>query len=221
MPVSKSYTIPCSSRFRDAVTGLAQQRHVSVADLARAVLLLLPMDTLAALPDPGEPTLTDREDVTLKSGPTKDRRIRRKPRLQARLQPGLRIADLRRALAAALDLGHGTVSVRLEDARAVRPPTISTVDDNVERQALVESWEEVGRLRQLLQSVSFQPLDGGIATRSDALYVLGYPPSARPDARALKSRFRLLAQIHHPDSPTGNTLRMSQLNAAIQHLLRG
>jgi hypothetical protein len=37
-----SYTIPCSSALRDAVSDLAARRGVNVADLVRSVVLMVP-----------------------------------------------------------------------------------------------------------------------------------------------------------------------------------
>ena len=50
------------------------------------------------------------------------------------------------------------------------------------------------------------------------LYVLGFPPNAKLSPEAIKSRFRALAAIHHPDSAFGDTRRMSQLNEAMATL---
>jgi len=61
-------------------------------------------------------------------------------------------------------------------------------------------------------------LPHGIASRSDALHVLGFPPTARPDKRTIRARFRMLATIHHPDSNYGSHDRMSQLNQAMEFL---
>ena len=76
-----SYAFPCASGFRDAVSALAQSRKVNVGDLARSVLLLVTCDVVAKYPDPGEPTLDDREQVVLKSGPSANKPWRRIPRL--------------------------------------------------------------------------------------------------------------------------------------------
>ncbi|MEK9725603.1 MAG: J domain-containing protein, partial [Rhodospirillaceae bacterium] len=66
---NQSYTIPCASDFRDAVLALAARRGVNVADLARSVALVVPAETLAQFPDPGEPGPDDRGAVVSKSGP--------------------------------------------------------------------------------------------------------------------------------------------------------
>lgn len=206
MALGRSYTIPCPSAFRDRVNGLAQRQGVSVADLVRAVQLLVSPATLAAVTDPGEPSGSDREDVQLKTGPSKDRRMRRKPRLQARLAGEHEVADLRRALKLALDLADGGTSLRLEAA--------GTAD----RDALHR--EEVERLKGTVQALSFEPLEADIRSRSEALYVLGFPAWSTPDQRQLRTRYRALATIFHPDSATGDNQRMAQLNAAIAFLTR-
>ena len=48
-----SYTIPCASAFRDAVTDLSVRRRVNVGDLARSVLLVVPEGVIRDFPDPG------------------------------------------------------------------------------------------------------------------------------------------------------------------------
>ena len=110
----QSYTIPCSSRFRDDVTLLARRKKVNVGDLVRSVVLIVPPALLSAYPDPGQPAKNDREGVTLKSGPAKGRLWRRKPRLQARVAPGFEVANLRRALGLALALDSKDITLRLD-----------------------------------------------------------------------------------------------------------
>lgn len=206
---SRTYAIPCSAGFRDQVTELAQQRGVSIADLARAILLTVPEATVNAAPDPGEPPAHEREEVTLLSGASKGRVLRRKPRLQVRLQPGLAVVQLRRALGLAVAMARGDHVVALEapTAKGKQADRIKALE------------EELERLRLMLSAVAFEPLKDGVRTRMQALYVLGFPADAQPDARALKARYRMLAMIFHPDSPQGDTLRMGQLNAA-RDLLR-
>lgn len=197
---SKSYVIPCATPFRDAVGELARRRHCSVADLARAVLLLVGRDAVEAGADPGEPSADERESVVLKSGVLKDRTLKRKPRLQARLQAGLEPATIRKALAVALQLDHGRLELSVARAGTAA--------------------EEGKRLESLLATLRFEPLEHGVRTRGEAMFVLGFPPSAHPDARALRERFRQLARIHHPDGPYGDHRRMIQLNQAMA-LLQG
>lgn len=110
-----SYTIPCSSAFRDAVERLAQGRGVNVGDMARSVLLVVPLAVIEGFDDPGEPPADDREVVVLKSGPAVGRPWRRKPRLQVRMAPGYRIEVIRRALNIALAMAEGALAVHLHD----------------------------------------------------------------------------------------------------------
>ena len=51
----RSYTIPCSTGFRNQVLALAEARGVNAADLARSVILMLPESMIAAAVDPGDP----------------------------------------------------------------------------------------------------------------------------------------------------------------------
>ena len=80
---------------------------------------------------------------------------------------------------------------------------------------LKEVREELDRLRAIVSVLSFEPLPNGVRTRAEALHVLGFPPDSHPDMRVIRSRFRMLATIHHPDSHYGSNERMSQLNQAM------
>ena len=206
----KSYVIPCSSDFRDAIDALAERRDVNVADMARSVLLIVPPRTISACPDPGEPGPDDRETVILKSGPSKGKPWRRKPRLQVRLPAGYEVPDVRRALGLALAMDLGDVAVTLEDGKAPRA-----------REKVRTLNEEIERLRAALSVVVHEPLPTGVHSRDEALFVLGFPPGSRPDQNTVKARFRMLATIHHPDASFGDTRRMSQLNQAMTWLRAG
>ncbi|GAB6051668.1 J domain-containing protein [Magnetospira thiophila] len=205
--MKKSYTIPCASPFRQAALKLAERRGVNVADLVRSVLLALPREQVEGYPDPGDPAATDREVVTLKSGPAAGRPWRRKPRLQVRMTPGYTVPMLRKALAIALDLDRGAVQVELREAGKQAAPSAAHV-------------EELERLRAMVAALAFDPLPQGVSGRAEALHVLGFPPSARPDKTELRARFRILATIHHPDGDFGNHDRMAQLNEAMNYLRR-
>ena len=212
----KSYTIPCSGKFRDSALDLARRRGTNVADRARSVVLMLAPGVIAAHPDPGEPAQGDREIVVLKSGPAKGRPWRRKPRLQVRMAPGLAVPQIRRALALALAIDRGDVKLRLArpgdgNAPAARPELPDSM-------LLRETREELDRLRTIVSVLSFEPISGGVATLEDALHILGFPPARRPNHKLVRDRFRMLATIHHPDSSMGSHLRMSQLNAAMEIL---
>lgn len=206
-----SYVVPCSSGFRDQVTRLANRRGASPADLARAVLLLLPRDVLARIPDPGEPMAYDREAIALRSGASKGRVLRRKPRLQMRLPAGYAHADLRRALALSLTLAEGAaeLSVVTEADRKAEAVVESARDD---------LSAENATLRSLLADLAIPVLDRGIQSRADALFVLGFAPSTVPDHGTVRRRWRRLAMIYHPDSAFGDHERMSQLNQALARL---
>lgn len=205
---NRSYVVPCTSRFRDAVLELAERRGVNPGELARAVLLLLPGDA-ARFPDPGEPTPADREVVILKSGANEGKNWRRKPRLQVRLPGGLEAAAIRRALALAVAMDRGDCTLRLEDGRVPGSD-----------QKLREARSEIIRLRYQVKALSFEPLPDGVRSRDDALYVLGFPAGSMPEADELRKRYRKLAAIHHPDSGQGEHTRMAQLNDAIALLTR-
>lgn len=206
-PAAKtSYTIPCASEFRDAVLALARRRGVNVADLARSVALVVPTATLAQFPDPGDPAPDDRETVIIKSGPSAGRPWQRKPRLQVRMARGFDAVTLRRALGVALAMDRGEALVLLEAPGHGLSPRADA--------------EELDRLRAMVDTLRFEPLAEGVASRADALYVLGFPPGSRPDVKTLNARFRVLATIHHPDGEHGCHHRMSQLNSAMEVLRR-
>jgi len=210
---SQSYIVPCSSSFRDRVTAFADSQGASVADLARGVFLLVPNETVMATDDPGEPASDDREVVKLQSGPSKGRTLRRKPRLQLRLPIGYDIARLRRALSLALKMAEGekTLSVESADDRKKRS------NDQATR---VRLEEDIEQLQRIIGDLAFEPLREGISSRSEALHVMGFAPTAVPDQKAIRGRYRRLALVFHPDSPFGDHQRMSQLNEALEKLTR-
>ena len=210
-----SYTIPCSTDFRDAVMALADKRRVNVADLARSVVLVVNAEEIFDFPDPGGPLAGDRETVVLKSGAAKGKPWQRKPRLQVRMAPGYDAVTLRRALGVALSIDKGAVDISLSGG--IEQPAAPVVDESMMHGAR----EELDRLRSIISALSFQPLPQGIKNRNDALHILGFPPGSLPDGKSMKSRFRTLASIHHPDSGHGDHDRMSQLNEAMDHLKRG
>ncbi len=207
-PKNRSYVVPCATDFRDAVLELAERCGVNAGELARAVLLLMPNE-VAQFADPGEPVPSDRETVILKSGANEGKNWRRKPRLQVRLGSGHNTAGVRRALALALAMDRGDYTVRIEDGRGPGSD-----------QQLKEARSEITRLRYQIKAMSFEPLEQGIRSRADALYVLGFPPDTTPGADEIRKRYRKLAAIHHPDSGQGEHRRMSQLNEAVTKLTK-
>lgn len=222
----KSYTISCTSKFRDRVLALSTERHVTPGDLARAVLTLLPSTKIDETKDPGEPPAYDREIVTLKSGPARGRVLKRKPRLQVRLNDGYDDVTIRRALSLAVALESGDMSLDLSAADAdvsvsskpVAAEKTAPVNNNSALKKIRELMAENEKMKALIHALSFEPLPEGPKTFEDALYILGIPPSQRSDKKLLRTKFRLLAMIYHPDGVMGDNNRMSQINAALSAL---
>jgi hypothetical protein len=199
----QSYSIPCASAFRDRVQALADRRDVNGGDIARSVMLSVRADVIDAFPDPGEPAPDDRETVILKSGAQAGKPWKRKPRLQVRLPKGQDVVRLRKALGMALALDSGALRLIVEDAAAPgRAAAEATLRD------------EADRLRAMVNTLAFDALREGVRTRDEALFVLGFPPGAKPGPELMKARFRMLAAVLHPDSGIGDNARMAQLNAA-------
>jgi len=223
-----SYTIPCTSEFRDRVGLLAERRKVNVADLARSVLLMVSYADISKFSDPGDPVADDRETVILKSGPSKGRPWRRKPRLQVRMAPGYEVLHIRKALNLALYMEAGKAQIRIDTADTIQAKKEAEirmrheVEEQAKQQAVIhnlpETMEEIDRLRAMVSVLSFDPLIQGIQDRGDALHILGFAPKAYPDRSELRARFRMLATIHHPDGKYGSHERMSQLNQAMEVL---
>lgn len=199
----RSYVVPCSSAFRDAILELAARRGVNPGELARSVMLLMPGGGVD-FPDPGEPGGDDRETVVLKSGANAGKNWRRKPRLQVRTVGGRDVSEIRRALALALAMDTGEISLRLEKGG----------------ETLADLHAEAARLKKQIGTLLFEPLAHGVRNRTDALHVLGFAPGARPAPEVVRKRYRALAAIHHPDGSHGEHKRMSQLNEAVR-ILRG
>ncbi|ABC24353.1 J domain-containing protein [Rhodospirillum rubrum] len=229
--LKQSYTIPCASVFRDAVLALALRRRVNVGDLARSVMLVVAPDDIAGFADPGDAPPGDREEVILKSGPSAGRPWRRKPRLQVRMAPGVDWRILRKALAMALAMDEGRLKVRVDDKTELAARVAEAVAVERDRlgvmlaaarardeRPLTQAREEIARLRAAIDVLVTEPLPGGVGSRLDALFVLGFPPGTTPDPAEVTARFRLLATIHHPDSDLGSHARMSQLNQAVAYL---
>lgn len=226
----QSYTIPCPSRFRDQVLDLARRRDSNAGDVARSVIMVVPPEHLSAYPDPGEPAKGDREVVMVKSGPSKGRPWHRKPRLQVRMAAGFQVSVLRRALALALALDRGDISVALDGLEGFEAGGEQWTPEQPDRRKAsqpqemapetADDAEELARLGAMVSVLAFEPLPGGVKTRAEAMHVLGLPPGKTPDIGALRARFRMLAVIHHPDSGYGSHERMSQLNSAMDILGR-
>lgn len=209
----KAYTVPCSSHFRQEIESLLKNRNssndnVNIGDLARAVMLLIPDEVIESQPDPGDPDRNDRDIVTVLGGKAKGRTMPRKPRLQLRIPGQADIPTIRKALGLALSLEKGWASLMLDNQRA------DNAASKIER-----AEAEMDRLRELLSTLSFKILPSGVRTRAEALYVLGFPPHAMPTESEIKSSYRALAMIFHPDrGERGDASRMGQLNEAMRLL---
>jgi len=184
--------------------------------------------------------------VVVKTGASKDRRLRRKPRLQVRLPEGLTPDLIRKALSLALTLEQQNQALRVDVetpteaapsdmSPSVAPPTEEeraplaepqdpTPDFRIDPeliQKLQHAEERLERLHDVVQTLQFNPLRDGVRTRSDALHVLGFAPHSRPNFDMVREQFRSLAKVYHPDSGFGDNHRMSQLNDALRVLRTG
>lgn len=222
-PQKHSYTVPCSTRFRDQALALAHTKLCNVADLARSVVLVVPLQVIEAFTDPGGPARDDRETVILKSGKAEGKPWQRKPRLQVRMATGFAVETIRKALAMALAIEAGVLSIgvksqqdRLADEQRVHEHNDLLREADV---SLRKTHDEHDRLKTVVETLYFEPLVDGVQTYEQALYVLGFEPDSDPDTSEVKARFRRLATVYHPDGKHGCHQRMSQLNAARELLL--
>ena len=211
----KSYVIPCSSRFRDAVRALADRRGVTATDLALGVLTLVDHKIIDAVEDPGEPAPDDRESVRLKSGPRKGRALTRKPRLQLRLPSSLDHTRVRRALALAIDIDadRRTLSISAPGNESRHAAELEE-----HRQALARAEQAMTDMRRTLNIIAFDTEGLSITSIAQAKYVLGLPPDQPLSQELIKSRFRQLSRVFHPDLPNGDTVRMSRIIEAMRFL---
>ncbi len=217
--MKQAHIVPCSSRFRQEIEALVRNRNVAndnigVGDLARSIMLLIPNDIIQAQPDPGEPDKNDRDIVTVTTGKAAGRTMPRKPRLQVRMPQPTDPATIRKALGLALSLEKGWVNLALDQQRA---------DSLAKKLEFAEA--ELARMQDVLGQLAFQPLPNGVKTRAEALYVLGFAPSAQPSQAEIKVAFRQRAKLFHPDrqgDPQARGLasdqRMAQLSAAVKLL---
>lgn len=213
----QAHIVPCSTRFRQEIEALVRNRNsandnIGIGDLARSVMLLIPNEIIDSQPDPGDPDSNDRDIVTVTSGKAAGRTMPRKPRLQVRMPQPTDVATIRKALGLALSLEKGWVNLALDQQRA---------DSMTKKLSAAEA--ELERLQDTLQFLAFQPLPGGVRTRAEALYVLGFAPSAQPSPSDIKTAFRLRAKLFHPDRQhdprrLASDQRMAQLSAALKFL---
>ncbi len=209
-----AYRVPCSTAFRDQVEEMAKRLKVNVADLAQAVVLTLPKDTVTAFPDPGGPEDGESETFVLQFGAARGLKRRREPYLRIKVPPeGYHAHTIRRALNLALAFKQGKLVTRMDE----RKPGVNGRSGR-DRAEFRQTLEEMDQLRAVVSVLSFDLLPGGVRNREEALYVLGFPPRSTPAIRAIQGRFRMLATIHHPDSGYGSHERMAQVNSAMEIL---
>lgn len=211
----KSYVVPCSSSFRDAVLDLARRRGLTATDLALSVIALIDRPTIAGQPDPGGPAPGDRETVELKTGPRQGRKLTRKPRLQVRLPAGLPAASIRKALSFALSLNDGSQSLAVASAEEERRRDGALA---AQRAAVAKTRETVDEIRAAMEVIAFDTAVGTVVTADQAYYILGLPPGLRVTMDVVKTRFRQLSRVYHPDRPTGDRIRMGLLIDAVRYL---
>ncbi len=202
--------IACTLAFRQQVLALAKRRSVSVGGLLRAVAILLPLQALEEMADPGEPPLHERDSVVVKSGAHKGETLKRKPRLQVRLSENLPFpkdaATLRKALALALALEKQEWALSLENTKQR--------EQRQKRHGKAE--QRITELERGIERLAFRPLPSNCRTLEDACYIFGFRASVRPSEELVRRRFRDLASVFHPDAVKGDHERMSQLNQAMQ-----
>ena len=133
--------------------------------------------------------------------------------MQLRLPAGHSVSTIRRALGLALEMSAGDSSIAVETTGDREGK--KRLERDVHRMS-----EELETFRRIVDDIAFDPLPNGINSRSEALHILGFSPVAIPDERAIRSRFRKLAMVYHPDSPLGDHTRMTQLNEALDRLTR-
>lgn len=211
----KSYVIPCPSGFRDAVRALADKRGVTATDLALGVLTLVDRKVIAEVDDPGGPAPDDRESVQLKSGPRRGRTLTRKPRLQLRLPNALDHTHVRRSLALALDLDSGrrVLTIASPDQEPRQAAELAR-----QAAALRKAEQALADMRATLNIIAFDANGQSVSSTEQASYILGLPPGAPLSRELVKTRFRQLSRVFHPDLPTGDTARMSRIIEAVRFL---
>ncbi len=109
-----------------------------------------------------------------------------------------------------------TVPADLAEARQA----VLRAEDEADRAraAALIARRDADEMRASVAFLAFQPLEGPIVSVDQARYILGFPPGTQPSRAEIKTRFRQLTQIYHPDRPTGDTTRMTQLIDAARYL---
>ena len=205
----QSYTIPCSAKFLRDIRSLAAKEKTNIGDLARLAFFLFPLETIRTWQDPGGPPKHDRELVRVRSGPNAGKNMLRKPRIQVRLRGKYSAADIRTALDLALEMKKKNIFdlKNLSDRRWLMSPVKSKTLE-----------KELATLKGNLSRLLFTPLEGGVKTRPDALYIFGLHIKSTPNKTTIAGRYKELASIYHPDTSCGSHTHMTQVNQAYQIL---
>ncbi len=205
----QSYTIPCSTKFLKDIRNLAVKEKTNIGDLARLVFVLFPLETIRTRLDPGGPPKHDRELVRIRSGPNAGKTMLRKPRIQVRLRGKYSAADIRTALDLALELKKKNFFdlKNLSDSGWLMSP--------VKSKALEK---KLAALQETVSRLLFTPLEEGVKTRLDALYIFGLHIKSTPTKTTIAGRYKELASIYHPDTSQGSHTHMTQVNQAYQIL---
>ena len=203
------YTIPCSSKFALSVTTLAKSEKTSVGEIARVVFFLFSPETIEAWEDPGDPAKHDRETVQIKTGSNSGKTMRRKPRIQLRLPGGYTSGQIRKALDIAIKLKNRHKFI----AGNTMPALFSEFREKPEA-----IQKELQILKRVVSKLLFTPIEDGVKTRADALYIFGFSSKITPPQISVSRRYKELASIYHPDTALGSHSRMTQINQAYQIL---
>ncbi len=242
----KSYTISCSSEFRQKISDLAEEKGVNIADIARSVVIMLPKNTIQAYADPGDAEVGDRDSVTSINTDGTKKTWMRKPRIQVRLGDGYDSVMIRKALNIALHMAHGNMDVELlskqqkTNIQNIQAEYLSlkeklklkheqmdlekeqaknnTTNEVDSKDELKKAYSELDRLSMIVNILTFESIETGIKTKNQALHVMCLTPDIKHIFKDIKDRYRLLSRIHHPDSPYGSTEKMAILNDAFAYL---
>ena len=78
--------------------------------------------------------------------------------------------------------------------------------------------KELKTLKRVVSKLLFTPIEDGVKTRDDALYIFGFSNKITPPQISVSRRYKELASIYHPDTALGSHSRMTQINQAYQIL---
>lgn len=198
-----NHQVLCSTRFRNAVEGLAERNGVTLAEILESAMILATPARLEAIADPGEPEPGDLAVTVVPLANGQSRTFRRKPCLKIRGPMGLDPALIRRLLSFALALDNDDEWRLVPVAEVTRPyHQIATLERRIH--ALVEI------LRQQYPNVTEEPP----RNLRQATALMGFPNEWCIDETAINKRFREMARVFHPD--TGLAACAKRMNSLIE-----